>query len=95
MKYKIQRIDYAKLTQGLLRLCVMIDSSYYQPYNTKEECVNMLKAIYNEAMETTFLRRNKWEPLNSAYNIIMKDTILCIESIFGKQYLTFEIIETQ
>lgn len=95
MKYKIQRTDHAKLTQGLLRLCVMIDSSYYQPYNTKEECVNLLKAIYNEAMITTFLRRNNWEPLNSAYNIIMKDTILCVESIFGKQYLTFEIKETQ
>lgn len=93
MKYKIQRTDYARLTQGLLRLCMMIDSSYYQPYNRKDDCINLLDNIYREALETTFLRRNSWEPLQSAYNIKKNDDRIYIESIFGKPYLEFKIVE--
>lgn len=94
MKYRIQRTDYARLTQGLLRLCMMIDSSYYHPYSSVEACIRLLDNIYREALDTKFLRRNTWEPLYTEYKIIKTgDTYLRIESNAGKVYLEFQIVE--
>lgn len=95
MRYKIQRTDHRKLTQGILRLCMMIDNYYYQPYDSMEECIRLLDYIYDEALETKFLVRNAWQPLNSYYNIIKTgDTCMRIESLTGKVYIEFQIIET-
>ncbi len=93
MKYRIQRTDYAKLTQGLLRLCSMIPKFFYEPYDSKYECKNLLNTIHRQAEDTKFLRRNKWEPLLSAYRIQKTDDRIFIESIFGKPYLEFLIVE--
>ena len=93
MKYKIQRTDHAKLTQGLLRLCSMLPKFYYEPYGSKNDCRSLLDGIYREALETKFLRRNNWEPLNSAYNIQKTDDRIFIESLSGKPYLEFQIVE--
>lgn len=93
MKYKIQRIDHAKLTQGLLRLCAMLPMYYYLAYERKEECMNLLNEIHHEALRTNFLRRNNWEPLQSAYNIQKSDERIFIESLRGKAYLEFKIVE--
>lgn len=94
MKYKIQRTDHAKLTQGLLRLCMMIDSSYYQPYSSIENCIHLLNNLYREAINTKFLRRNTWEPLYTEYKVIKTgDIYMRIESNAGKVYLEFQIVE--
>lgn len=93
MKYKIQRKNHTELTQGLLRLCCRIPSFFYIPYDSKEECMNMLNAIHSEASEIRFLRRNNWEPLLSSYNIQKTDDRLFIESLKGKPYLEFQIVE--
>lgn len=95
MKYKIQRTDHKKLTQGLLALCMMLPKFYYEAYDSKHECRNLLNSIYSEALKTKFLRRNNWEPLSSAYNIQKTDDRIFIESIFGKPYLEFQIIEVE
>lgn len=95
MKYKIQRTDHKKLTQGLLALCMMLPKFYYEAYGSKGECRSLLNSIYNEALKTKFLRRNNWEPLDSAYNIQKTDDRIFIESIFGKPYLEFQIIEVE
>ncbi len=68
MKYKIKRTDHKKLTQGLLRFCMMIPSFYYEP-GSKEECVTLMELIKKEFKNTTFLRRNNWEPLLTANSI--------------------------
>jgi len=93
MKYKIQRTEHAKLTQGLLRLCMTLARFFYEPYDDKNICRGLLGVISRTARETTFLRRNTWEPLLSAYNILQTDDRILIESIHGKQYLEFEIVE--
>ncbi|MBQ7181079.1 MAG: hypothetical protein IJR87_07300, partial [Bacteroidaceae bacterium] len=94
MKKKIQRTYYARRTQGLLRLCMMIDNSYYQPYSSVEDCIHLLDNIYREALDTKFLRRNTWEPLYTEYKIIkIGDTYMRIESNAGKVYLEFQIVE--
>lgn len=93
MKYKIQRTEHAKMTQGLLRLCMMLPGYFFAPYDSKEDCKNLLETIHKEALDTTFLRRNTWEPLNSAYNIQKADDGIFIESIHGKPYLEFKIVE--
>jgi len=95
MKYKIQRTDHAKLTQGLLRLCMMLPKFYNEAYGSKDECRILLDSIYSEALKTKFLRRNYWEPLNSAYNIQKTDDRIFIESLSGKPYLEFQIIEVE
>ena len=95
MKYKIQRTDHKKLTQGLLSLCMMLTKCYYEAYDSKYECRNLLNSIYSEALKTKFLRRNNWEPLSSAYNIQKTEDRIFIESIFGKPYLEFQIIEVE
>ena len=92
MKYKIQRTDHAKLTQGLLRLCCMIPSYFYRPYE-REICQSLLEEIHREALDTKFLRRNNWEPLFTAYNIKKNDEQIFIESLNGKAYLEFNIVE--
>lgn len=92
MKYKIQRTDHAKLTQGLLRLCCMIPSYFYQP-DEREICLRLLEEIYREALDTKFLRRNNWEPLFTAYNIKKNDEQIFIESLNGKAYLEFNIVK--
>lgn len=91
--YKIHRTDHARLTQGLLRLCCMIPSYFYKPYDSKEDCIILLNTIHREALETTFLRRNNWEPLQTAYTIQKTDERLFIESLKGKPYLEFQIVE--
>lgn len=93
MKYKIQRIDHAKLTQGLLRLCMMLPNYYYVACNSKDECRNLLTEIHHEALRTKFLRRNNWEPLQCAYNIQKSYERIFIESLLGKAYLEFKIVE--
>lgn len=95
MKYKIQRTDHKKLTQGLLALCMMLPGFYYEPYGSKYDCRNLLNSIYEEALKTKFLRRNNWEPLNSAYNIQKTDDRIFIESLSGKPYLEFQIVEVE
>jgi hypothetical protein len=95
MKYRIQRTDHKKLTQGLLALCMMLPKFYYEPCDCRTECRNLLNSIYQEALKTKFLRRNNWEPLNSAYNIQKTDDRIFIESIFGKPYLEFQIVEVR
>ena len=91
--YKIQRTDHAKLTQGLLRLCCMIPKYFYQPYESKTDCRQLLATIHHLALDTQFLRRNKWEPLFTAYNIQKTDERIYIESLIGKAYLEFNIVE--
>ena len=93
MKYRIQRTDHAKLTQGLLRLCSMLPKFYYEPYGSKCDCMSLLDGIYREALNTQFLRRNSWQPLYSAYSIQKTDDRLFIESLSGKPYLEFLIVE--
>ena len=93
--FKIAKIKHAKQSQGLLRLCMMLPDDYYHAYPTREACQSILHLIYNEAKSTTFLRRNKWEPLDSAYNIIEEDNRIFIESIFRKPYLEFVIQECE
>ena len=95
MKYKIQRTDHAKLTQGLLRLCSMLPKFYYELYESKNDCRSLLESIYREALETKYLRRNNWEPLDSAYHIQKTDDRIFIESLSGKPYLEFQIIEVK
>lgn len=95
MKYRIQRTDHAKLTQGLLSLCMMLSDFYYDSYDSKYDCRNLLNSICEEALKTKFRRRNTWEPLDSAYNIQKTDDRIFIESIFGKPYLEFLIVEVQ
>ena len=95
MKYKIQRTDHAKLTQGLLRLCSMLSSFFYTPYDSKEDCRNLLNMIHREALDTKFLRRNNWELLLTAYNIQKTADRVFIESLKGKPYLEFQIVEVE
>lgn len=71
----------------------MIPKFFYEPYDSKYECMNLLNTIHREAEDTKFLRRNKWEPLLSAYRIQKTDDRIFIESIFGKPYLEFLIVE--
>ena len=95
MKYKIQRTDHRKLTQGLLRLCAMLPNFFYEVCNSKEECFTLLNEIYREALDTKFLRRNTWEPLRSAYVIEKTDDRIYFESLQGKPYLEFNIVEIE
>ena len=95
MSYKIQRTDHAKLTQGLLYLCCVLPRFYYDTNASKVDCKNLLNSIYEEALNTKFLRRNNWEPLQSAYNILKTDDRIFIESLSGKAYLEFQIVEVE
>lgn len=92
--YKIVKTEHAKKTQGILRLLAALPSFMYEPVKTKEECQNMLRTIYNKAMDTEYLRRNTWEPLYTAYTIGQpNDGQMIIESNKGKLYLKFVIEE--
>ena len=96
MRHKIQRIDHAKLTQGLLGLCCMIPGFiYYCPCDSKDHCEMLLRDIERIAKETTFLRRNSRVPLLCAYNIVKNDDGILFESLAGKPYLEFKIVETE
>ena len=89
-KYKIVKIKHIKLTQGLLWLCAMLPS-YYFDNGSEEECERILDAILAEAKRTTFLRRNAWEPLEIYYRLKRERGRLLIESLQGKAYLEFSI----
>ncbi|MCR5818933.1 MAG: hypothetical protein K6F89_07545 [Prevotella sp.] len=94
MKYKIKRTDHKKLTQGLLRFCMMIPSYYYDA-GSREECLTLMGLIKGEFRKTTFLRRNNWEPLESAYVLRHEDERVNIYSNADKLYITFEIVEVE
>ena len=94
MKYRIVKTKHAKMTQGLLRLLSMLPSYYFDPCATKDQCRNIMRCIWQEARETKFLRRNNWEPLDTAYNIEERGDGIFIESLAGKPYLEFTIEET-
>lgn len=93
MKYRVEKIKHAKLTQGLLRLCAMLPS-YYFDSGSEEECERIILEIYSEAKRTTFLRRNAWVTLESHYTLKKERDRLLIESLHGKEYLEFIIIRS-
>lgn len=92
MDYRVEKIKHTKLTQGLLRLCAMLPS-YYFDSGSKEESERIILEIYSEAKRTTFLRRNAWVPLESHYTLKKERDRLLIESLQGKMYLEFRIVE--
>ena len=91
--YKIVKTKHRSATQGLLRLCAGIPNEFYEEYKDKGEVRRILNWIYDQAKTTTFLCRNKWEPLTSFYNIIKTDDCICIESLKGIAYMEFNIVE--
>lgn len=91
--YKIVKTKHRPATQGLLRLCAGIPDEFYEEYKDKEEVRRILNWIYDRAKQTTFLRRNKQEPLTSFYNISKTDDCIGIESNKGIAYMEFNIVE--
>lgn len=92
--YKIVKTVHAKKTQGILRLLAILPNFFFEPVKSREECENMLREIYNKAMNTEYLRRNTWEPLYTAYSIVPpRDGRMNIESNKGKLYIEFSIEE--
>ena len=91
--YKIVKTKHRPATQGLLRLCAGIPNEFYDEYKDKEEVRRILNWIYDRAKATTFLRRNKQEPLTSYYNITKTDDCIGIESNKGIAYMEFNIVE--
>ena len=91
--YKIVKTKHRPVTQGLLRLCAGIPDEFYEEYKDKEEVRRVLNWIYDRAKKTTFLRRNKQEPLTSFYNISKTDDCIGIESNKGIAYMQFNIVE--
>ena len=91
--YKIVKTKHRPATQGLLRLCAGIPDEFYEEYKDKEEVRRILNWIYDRAKATTFLRRNKQEPLTSFYNISKTDDCIGIESNKGVAYMEFNIVE--
>lgn len=92
MKYKIEKIKHASLTPVLLRLCAILPD-YYFDSGSKEESERILDAIREEAERTKFLLRNTWVPLESHYTMKKERDRLLIESLQGKTYLEFRIVE--
>lgn len=93
--WKIKRTDFKRLSQGLLRMNMMIPSYYYDKGN-EDECRRILDDIVRIANETEFLRRNKRERLTSAYTISRKgEKCVEVESLEGNLYQRFEVVECE